>query len=229
MSAVLATAVIDRFVDGLVFTGFVAAALIFAVFPDPTGGIRLGLIVGGAGGLALFALLLFALARYKRGVGRPDGWTLRLANRLPARLGNPARRIAQSFAEGIVWPREVRRSLGIVLASIVIKLIAATHFLWAGLAFAVVLRPADYIFLMVFLGFLIILSRFARIPGGFLLGSIFALELLGVDEERALAMTLVVQFASMLTIAGVGGLALWRSGVALDDLRLKTGDGHGRG
>ncbi len=158
MSAVLATAVIDRFVDGLVFTGFVAAALIFAVFPDPTGSIRLGLIVGGTGSLALFALLLFALARYKRRVGRADGWFLGLADRLPARVEGPTKRLMHSFAEGIVWPGEVWRSLGIVLASIVIKLVAITHFLWAGLAFGVVLRPADYVFLVVFLGFLIILT-----------------------------------------------------------------------
>ncbi len=114
-----------------------------------------------------------------------------------------------------------------MLASVVIKLIAATHFLWAGLAFLLVLRPADYVFLMVFLGFLIILTRFARIPGGFFLGSIFALDLLGVAQEQALAMVLVVQFASLLTVAGVGALALWRSGVRLDDLRIAKGNDVG--
>ena len=62
MSTVFATAAIDRFIDGVVFTGFVAVVLAFAVFPDPTGGIRLGLIVGGLGSLILFALLLYAPA-----------------------------------------------------------------------------------------------------------------------------------------------------------------------
>ena len=73
-----------------------------------------------------------------------------------------------------------------MLASVVIKLIALTHILWAGLAFGVVLRPADYVFLLVFLGFRIILTRFARILGGFFVGAIFALDLLGVPEEQAL-------------------------------------------
>ena len=168
MGAVLATAAIDRLVVGVIFTGFVAAAIIFAVFPDPTGDIRLGLVFGGAGSLTVFALLLFALARYKRRVGHTDDWIVRWVDRLPARLGSPAKRFAQSFAEGIVWPGEVWRSLGIVLASIVIKLVAITHFLWAGLAFGVVLRPADYLFLVIFPGFLIILTRFTRTPGGFL-------------------------------------------------------------
>ena len=75
-----------------------------------------------------------------------------------------------------------------MLASILIKLIAITHLLWAGLAFGVMLDPADYVFLVVFLGFLIILTRLARIPGGFFFGAIFALDLLGVAEEQALAM-----------------------------------------
>ncbi len=225
MSLVLATAAIDRLVDGVIFTGFVAVALIFAVFPDPSGGIRLGLIVGGAGSLALFALLALALARYKRRVGRADNWITGLVDRLPKRVAGPAKRVAQSFAEGIVWPKEAWRGLGVVLASILIKLVATTHFLWAGLAFGVVLRPADYVFLLVFLGFLIILTRFARIPGGFFVGAIFALDLLAVPEEPALAMVLVVQFSSMLAVASVGAFALWWHGVTLSEMR--TGGGFG--
>jgi len=36
---------------------------------------------------------------------------------------------AASFADGIVWPREAWRGAGIVLASIIMKLLATTHFL----------------------------------------------------------------------------------------------------
>ncbi|MFQ5783530.1 MAG: lysylphosphatidylglycerol synthase transmembrane domain-containing protein [Alphaproteobacteria bacterium] len=219
MSAVLATAAIDRLVDGLVFTGFVAFAVAFAVFPDPNGNIRLSLVVGGLGSFALFALLLFALARYKQRAGHPDAWVTRLADRLPARFVDPVKRVLISFAGGIVWPREARRGLGILFASIVIKLIAITHFLWAGLAFGLVLRPVNYVFLVVFLGFLIILSRLARIPGGFFVGAIFALDLLGVPDEPALAMVLLVQVSSIFVIASIGAIALFRSGITLDELR----------
>ena len=228
MSAVLATAAIDRLVDGVIFSGFVALALIFAVVPDPGGSIRLGLMAGGTGGLALFALALLGLARFKRAGGRANGRAMRLIDRLPVRFAGPLNRFLRCFADGIVWPKQPWRGVAIVLAGVVMKLIATTHFLWAGLAFGVLLGASDYVFLMVFLGFLIIISRFARIPGGFFLGSIFALDLLGVAEEQALAMTFMVQITSMLTVAGVGGLALWRSGVGLDDLRTKTGIDHVR-
>lgn len=218
-SAVLATAAIDRLVDGVVFTLFVALALALAAFPDPGGGIRLGLFAGGAGSLVLFASLLLLLARYKRRAGSPDAWVTRLVALLPARFSAPVSRVSLSFAEGIVWPGETWRGAGIVLASVAIKIVALSYFLWAGLAFGVILAPADYIFLMTFLGFLIIITRLARVPGGFLLGSVFALDLLGVADEPALAMTLAVQLATMLTVAIVGALVLWWHGVTLDGLR----------
>ena len=228
VSAVLATTAIDRLVDGVIFSGFVALALILAVFPDPSGSIRFGLTVGGVGGLVLFTLLFIALVHYKHQVRRRDNWIMRLIGRLPARFAAPAGGFMRSFAEGIVWPQAAWRGVSIVLASILIKLIAITHFLWAGLAFGVVLRPADYVFLVVFLGFLIILTRLARIPGGFFFGAIFALDLLGVAEEQALAMVLVVQLSSTLTVASIGALALWWNGIALSDLRMAKGDAAAR-
>ncbi len=225
MSAVLATAAIDRLVDGLVFTGFVAFALAFAVFPDPDGNIRLGLLLGGGASFALFVWFGYLLSNFKRHAGNPDAWLSRLADRLPGRFAGTVKKLLASFAGGIVWPREIWRGLSIVLASIVIKLIATTHFLWAGLAFGLMLRPADYVFLLVFLGFLIILSRLVRIPGGFFLGATFALDLLGVRAETALAMVLLVQASSILAIASIGGIALWRSGVTLGEMKLDRADG----
>ena len=225
MGAVLATAAIDRLVDGVVFSGFVAAALGFAAFPDPGGTIRLGLIAGGIGALVLFSVLLAGLAFWKRRRGLGGGWAGGLVARLPDRFAGPVRGFLSSFADGIVWPRQARRGAGIVGASIGIKLIAATHFLWAGLAFGVVLRPAEYIFLLVFLGFLIILTRFARIPGGMFVGNIFALDLLGVAGEQGLAMVLLVHASTLLTISGIGAAALWRNGIAIGELfSIKGGD-----
>ena len=224
LSTVLATAAIDRLVDGLIFTGFVAVVVVFAIFPDPTSNIRLGLIVGGAGSLVLFSLLLFGLSRFKKWVVGQYTWISLFSGRLPARLVGRVQKLIPTFAQGVVWPQETWRGLGIVLASIVIKLIAITHFLLAGLAFRLVLHPLDYVFLVVFLGFLIILSRLARIPGGFLVAAIFALDLLGVPKEEALSMVLLVQVSSLLAIVSIGAFAFWRSGIALDELRFAKAD-----
>ena len=219
ITAVLATVALDRLTDGIVFALLVPVALLLVVFPDPTGGMRAGLTWAAAGSFVLFTVLLVALALYKQSVLRAGGWLARLIERLPARMAGTTRSIATSFGEGIVWPRELWRGIVIVVASVVIKLLAATHFLWAGLAFGATLQPAQYLFLMVCLGFVVILGHFARIVATFVIGAIFVLGLFGVREEMALAMVLVVQAASVLTVATIGALALWRQGVALAELR----------
>ncbi len=219
VGTVLATAAIDRLVDGVVFAGFVALALGFTTFPDPDGNLRTGLMVGGLGSLVLFAFILFALARWKQKKNYHDNWTIRFVGLFADRLTAPLGRFLGSFNAGIVWPEKIWRSTGIIFASIGIKLIATTHFLWAGLAFGVVLRPAEYVFLLVFLGFLIILTRAARVPGGFLVGGVFALDLLNVAEEQALAMVLLVHFATLITVSCIGAFTFWRNGIAITDLR----------
>lgn len=228
MSAVLATVAIDRLTDGIVFALLVPVALALVAIPDPTGDIHAGLSWGAAGSLSIFILLLLALAAYKRGSVRADGRLARLIDRLPPRFATPLWAVCVSFSEGIVWPRAFWRGAGIVLASAIIKLFAAMHFLWAGLAIGVALRPEQYLFLLVFLGFLVILGHFMRIAGSFIIGAIFALGLFGIGEEPALAMVLVVEAANLLSVAGVGAFALWRQGVALADLRTARGDDAAR-
>ncbi len=219
MSTVLATTAISRLVDGVVFTGFVAVALIFTAFPEGRDNIRVGLVVAGVGSLALFVLLWFALARYRRAADNSNSGLMRLADRLPVRFATRGKRALASFAKGIVWPRKTRRAVGVVLASFAMKLIATTQLLWAGLAFGVVLRPAEYVFLVVFLGFIIIISRIARIPGGYFVGTIFALGLFGVAEEQAVAIVLVAQASTILAVSVVGVIALWKNGITIADLR----------
>ena len=228
LSAVLATVALDRLTDGVVFASLVPIALLSVAFPDPTGSIRSGLVWAGAGSFVLFTFLLLALAAYRHGSLRADGRVLRLVDRMPARMAGAVRRVAASFAEGITWPRQAWRGAGIVLASVLIKVIAATHFLWAGLAFGVVLQPAQYLFLIVFLGFLVVLGHFIRLAGSFLIGAVFVLGLFSVAEEQALAMALVVQSGAMVIVALIGALAMWHQGIALADVRAAKGDGSVR-
>jgi glycosyltransferase 2 family protein len=220
-STVLATVALDRLTDGVVFACLVPAAVLFVAFPDPSG-VRAGLIWGGAGSFILFVALLAGLAIYRRQALDPAARLIRLVDRLPSRLALPMRRLAASFAEGIIWPREIWRGGAIVLASVVMKLFAAMQFVGAGLAFGIRLHPAEYLFLMVFLGLLVIVGHFARIAGGFIIGAVFALGLFGVPQEEALAMSLIVQASNLLSIACVGAFALWLQGVALADVRMGT-------
>lgn len=218
LPAVLATVGLDRITDGVIFACLVPIALFAVVFPDP-GDVRTGLIWSGTGSMLLFILISLALLAYKRGMMTQDGRLGQLIARLPARVGIPLQRLAHSFSDGIVWPQSVWRGVGILLATVVIKLLAASHFLWAGLAFDVILEPGQYLFVLVFLGFLIILGHFARVAGSFIIGGIFVLGLLEVPTEQALAMVLVVEAVHLLSVAAIGALSIWWQGIALAELR----------
>ena len=112
------------------------------------------------------------------------------------------------------------------------KAVSATHFLWAGLAVGVLLTPFAYLFLLVVVSVSLILARFVRLPGGFIIGGAFGLKQLGVANEEALTMTLLgggggVHFASIATTAAVGAFTFWRSGATLAAVRRGVGTGDG--
>ena len=73
---------------------------------------------------------------------------------------------------------------------------------------------------MVFSGFALIISRFIRIPGGGIIGSAFALKLLGIADEEALTMVFAVHSSSIILVAGIGAIAMWKNGLTVIKLRL---------
>src|SRR5713101_1570030 len=89
-TTVLATVALDRLTDGIVFACLVPAAVLFVVFPD-SGGVRAGLIWGGAGSLVLLIALLAGLAIYRRQALDPTARLMRLMGRLPSRMVMPMR------------------------------------------------------------------------------------------------------------------------------------------
>ena len=216
-STLLATVALDRLIDGIVFVAFTALALTLIRFPDAGGTIREALRWGALGSLAVFSGSIAALVAFSRGRrrNRASAAPPRLIGWLPRRWRDPVRDFVRHFFEGVVWPAEAWRGAAIVATSIVIKIFAISYFLWAGLAFGVVLTPVDYLFVMVFLGFLVILAGALRIVGGFTVGAVFVLEGLGVEVEKALAMTLIVQAATLSTVAISGAVALWAQGMTL--------------
>ena len=214
--SVLATVAVDRFIDSIVFIGLIPIALVLAPVRDPTH--TLVSLSWGAVSFLVFFLLLLVLSYRFEANDRVDR-AVRLLDHLPLRLADPAQRLVRSFAEGLVWPKETRRGVGIVIASFLIKLITATHWLWAGLAIGIVLHGSDCLFLLVFLGCLSLIVRLTPLIGGYTMGAVFALGLVGVPKEQAVAMVLIVQGMNLLTVTGTGILALWSHGIPLSELR----------
>jgi hypothetical protein len=219
ISTVLVTTAIERFVDGIVFAIIVGILVIFATLPAADGDLRLGMMVAGGGSLVLFGGLFGGLFLIKRHlvaaesiVGRIIAWFERAFNGRFAGIGH-------GLSAGITWPKSRWRGLAVILASIGMKITSTTHFMWAGLVFGILLSPFDYLFIMVISGFALIISRFIRVPGGSMIGSAFALKLLAIADEEALTMVLAVHSSVIIMIAGIGAIAMWKSGLTVLKLR----------
>jgi len=223
MGTVLTTTIIARFLDGAVFALFAGVVAILGRIPQVEGNLKLGLAIAGGLNLVLFGGLLWALFRF-RAVFALDGPLIcRLFDRVARLFRANGRGLRLSLCDGVIWPKSRWRRSATILAAVASKAVAATHFVWAGLAVGVVLAPMDYLFLMVFSGFAMVLSRFVRIPGGFVIGAGFALSALGVADEQALLMTLFSFIMSMLLVVGIGLVVLWRSGLDIRQARA-TGE-----
>jgi hypothetical protein len=74
------------------------------------------------------------------------------------------------------------------------------------------------LFLLVVAGFALVLARFVRVPAGFVIGSGYALSLLQVPQEQALAMVLFNHVLSVLLTVGIGTTVLMSSGLKIRNL-----------
>ncbi|UWQ53114.1 lysylphosphatidylglycerol synthase transmembrane domain-containing protein [Leisingera caerulea] len=226
MATVLSTAVIARFLDGVVFALFAGAVAAAGRIPQIEGDLRLGLSVAGALNLLLFGGLLWVFFRFRDLFNREEPLICRLFDWITERMGASGPGLRASLGAGIVWPRARARRIAAIIAAVAGKLVAATHFLWAGLAVGVLLRPWDYLFLMVFSGFAMVLGRFVRIPAGFVFGAGFALKALGVADEPALLMILFSYILTIILVVGIGLVVLWQSGLDIRHARVKAETGN---
>lgn len=219
MGTVLTTTIIARFVDGTVFALFAAFVATAGNIPQIEGNLQLGLSVAGMLNIALFGGLLWALFHFQFLFAEDGPLVCRIFDWGAKLFRASGSELRSSLCEGVVWPRDRLRRLNVILGAVAAKLISATHFVWAGLAVGVLLEPFDYLFLMVFAGFSLVLARFVRIPGGFVVGSAFAFSLLGVPNEQALLMILFNYVMSIIIVVGCGFIVLWQSGIDIKQAR----------
>jgi glycosyltransferase 2 family protein len=223
MASVLMTTTIERFIDGIIFS---LIALLVAWTGWSVGmnsDLRAGIAIAGALNLFLFSGLLWFIFRSRGDLAQNNARISRGIDWVAAKGGARLEGLREAIAEGVVWPRAPVRQVGVIVASCAMKAVAASHFVWAGLAVGVVLAPLDYLFLMVVAGFAMVLARFVRVPGGFVIGAGFAIASLGVADEQGLAMIMFNYVITMLLMVGAGLVILWRSGIAIRSADYTTG------
>jgi len=213
MATVLVTTAISRFIDGIVFAIFAGIVAVAGQIPKIEGDLQAGLAAAGALNLILFSGALWLLFKSRAQFRLDNAWISRVIDWLAAKSRGTLNDLRAALAKGIVWPHQPARQTAIIAASFAMKAVATTHFVWAGLAVGVTLQFFDYLFLMVFAGFALVLARFIRVPGGFVIGSGFALKLLGVPDEQALVMILFNHMISIILVVGIGLVVLWQSGI----------------
>ena len=222
MATVLTTTIIARFIDGVVFALFAGVLALMGQVPQVEGNLELGVSVAGALNIVLFGGLLWAMFKFRTLFATNGPVICRLFDWVAKRMGANGPKLRRALCDGVVWPRDAARRTAVFLGAIAAKLIAATHFVWAGLAVGVSLAPWDYIFLMVFSGFIMVLGRFVRIPGSFIFGAGFALQMLGVPSETALLMILFNYIMTIVLVVSIGLIVLWQSGIDIRRAHLEA-------
>lgn len=216
-AAVLATLVVDRLADGLAFLLVVAVTLATAAVPAASPRLHTGVAVGAGLSAGLIALGIALLVWHRRRAlarALPLAGLRRLSPQLAARLEE----LSRVFAAGTAWPAGLARNAGIAATALVIKALAVSDMLWATLATGVLLKPTDYLVVMVFLSSVTVLGFFIRLPGGMLLAAAFVLNLFGVAKEPALLAAAMMEGVFLFVFVVFGALALLLNGVRLSAL-----------
>jgi glycosyltransferase 2 family protein len=220
LSTVLATIGVDRIIDGLVFIVFSLLAVLYINFPEQEAQVKDGILIGTGISFVAFIVVIAVILILQHYLAKGLNPIHLLVKCLPNRWEHSAKEFFKTFVESAVMPKDRLNIVLIVAAAVMMKLIAASHFYWAGLAFGVSLQIWHYIFLMVFLGYLIILVGVVRIAGGFTAGVIFVLGSFGVSVEDALAMSLTLFAVSKLSVGVCGLGAFWGFGIKISEIKL---------
>lgn len=215
VATVLTTVAVDRYVDAIVFALFGLFVTLSGLIAPLHGEMRLGLTAAALVQLIAFSGFALGLFGSRPSLDREDSRVSRILDWLARQGGRRFEGLRLLIREGIVWPHEPARRAGVIGASVLMKLLAATQFLWAGLAFGIVLGPLDCLFMMVFSGFALIAARFLAVPAVYFFACVHALALLGVPAGEAFAMLLFIRAVSIVLMVGAGAVFLWQSGIEI--------------
>jgi len=219
MSAVLATTLVDRLVDGFAFLGLVGVVL--ALTDLPVGATPAQAVLRAAGWTSLGLYLGLAALVVVLGVFPVRGAAIvaRVLGVLAPRWSQPAAAVYARFCQGLGVPsRWWERSL-LAVCAMVKKAIIPWQVYWMARAFGLDLPWSAYPFQVVFLGFLLFLAGALGIRGTYQAGMVVALGFYGVSKEVALAIAVIVEVVSHGAAVALGLVFLWLEGFTLDEFR----------
>lgn len=219
MSAVLATTLTDRLVDGFAFLGLVGVVLLATDLPPASGAVQAGMRVGGAVTLGLYLAVAASLLAVGRFPIQGEAACRRVVRLVAPRWADAAGGLYARFCQGVCFPVRWRGRGLVALYAAAKKAIIPLQVYWVALSFGLDLPFSAYLFQVVFLGFLVFLAGTLGIRGSYQAGMIVVLGFYGVPKEVALAISLIVEAVSHGTTM-LGGLGfLWIEGISVAELR----------
>ena len=210
---------IDRLIDGFVFV-FISVFTVYLIsFPVEQDRIQYSVLFGTLLSLTCFLLLILSINWIKKKLRKDEVPFLFAIRHLTEKWKNRIISFTKVFVESFILDGNKFNIIIIIFIAILMKFIAASHFFWVGLSYDVSLNIWYYLFLMVFLGYLIILVGVIRITGGFTAGIIFVLQNFGISTEKALAMTLTLFMISKVSVIVFGICSAITMGLSIKSMK----------
>ena len=226
MSAVLATTLTDRLVDGLAFLALLGVVLGATDLPPDTGRVLPALRAAGWTSLGLYLGLTTVLVCL--GAFPAQGATIveRVLGLVAARWARRGADLSARFCQGLRLPPRGWDRILLVACAVGKKAVIPFQVYWIARAFGLELPWTAYLFQVVFLGFLLVLASALGIRGTYQAGMVVALGFYGVSKEVALAIAVIVEVVAHGAAMALGLVFLWVEGITWQEVRGVAGRGR---
>lgn len=221
-SAVFATLVLDRLMDGFTVLLLLLIALFGVEFPAGGEAAQKGLVVGGWVTLGIYLAAVIVLVLLKRNTMG----TLRLFERFlspfPRRFAERVIHLMGGFIGGISLSKHPRDLWAFCWTSLVIWGVAVVTVDLALRAFGIHLPPTAAVFILVLLVFAVMVPASPGFIGTYHAACTFGLLAFGLERERALSVAIVVHAVNFFPVIVAGLFCLWRGNMSLESLGKKA-------
>ncbi len=218
-ATVLATVAVDRLVDGVVSIGLLAGVLIGLPLPPALASVQTALATAGWMLFGLYLGILVVLAVVAKAPQAGGRIWLALGRPFPRRWREWVVRGGRRFARGLVLPVGWPGRGAVVLLALIQKVTQVWQIQITAWAFGVHVTAGTALFLVLFLGTVVLVAGALGISGGYYAAITVGLGWFGVRVDTGLAMGIVQGMTNLLTVALLGLLFLWREGMCLGGLR----------
>ncbi|WP_366919066.1 lysylphosphatidylglycerol synthase transmembrane domain-containing protein [Geobacter sp.] len=217
-SAVFATLVLDRLLDGFTVLLLLLIALFGVRFPAGGEAAQKGLVVGGWVTLGIYLAAIVVLAFLKRNTTGTLRFLETCLKPFPRRFAERIIPLVGAFIGGIRLSTRPRDLWALCWTSLVTWGIATVTVDFVLRAFAISLPLTASVFILVLLVFAVMVPASPGFIGTYHAACTYGLLAFGVEREMALSVAIVVHAVNFFPVIAAGLLCLWRSRITLTGL-----------